>query len=123
MSKKKAKPEKIDVFVGRNLKNLRFTAGISQTKMGEILGVSYQQLQKYERGSNRLPVSSLYKLKHLLDVPYERFFKGIEWAEDSEKISLIEMDGDTRELFYKIAHIEDPHLKEKIGHIVDVLTD
>lgn len=57
---------------------MRQEAGLSQMKVGKILGVSFQQIQKYETGSNRLPVEKLYVLKHLYDAPYERFFEGFE---------------------------------------------
>lgn len=66
------------VVFGKNLRRLREQAGLSQIRIGAILNVSFQQVQKYERGANRLPVEKLYILKHFYDVPYARFFKGME---------------------------------------------
>ncbi len=51
-------------------------AGLTQVKLGRALGVTFQQVQKYETGDNRLPVEKLYILRHLYGVPYERFFEG-----------------------------------------------
>ena len=65
-------------IIGANLRNLRRRAGLSQSELGHSLNVTFQQVQKYENGQNRLPVEKLYVLKHLYDVPYEYFFVGLE---------------------------------------------
>ncbi len=75
--KRKPVPSESTVF-GKNLRRLRQRAGLSQMRIGTILNVSFQQVQKYERGINRLPVEKLYILKHFYDVPYGNFFKGME---------------------------------------------
>jgi transcriptional regulator with XRE-family HTH domain len=62
-------PNPIDVEVGRRLKRRRTLLGISQERLGELLGVSYQQIQKYERGTNRIGSSRLYDICRILDVP------------------------------------------------------
>jgi transcriptional regulator with XRE-family HTH domain len=62
-------PDPIDVEVGLALRRLRRNAGLSQTDLGESLGVSFQQIQKYERGSNRISASTLVKLARFLGVP------------------------------------------------------
>ena len=50
---------------------------MTQVELSDFLNVSYQQIQKYEAGRNRLPIDSLYKLKDFLDVPFEHFFVGV----------------------------------------------
>jgi transcriptional regulator with XRE-family HTH domain len=81
MSKKESKSSKRvppeAKTIGANLRKLRKEAGLSQQKLGRVLGVSFQQLQKYETGRNRLPVDRLYTLKHFFDVPYECFLTGL----------------------------------------------
>src|SRR4051794_27017003 len=62
-------PNPIDVEVGRRLKRRRTLLGVSQERLGELLGVSYQQIQKYERGTNRIGSSRLYDICRILDVP------------------------------------------------------
>src|SRR5690349_3067599 len=62
-------PNPIDVEVGRRLKRRRTLLGISQERLGELLGISYQQIQKYERGTNRIGSSRLYDICRILDVP------------------------------------------------------
>ena len=62
-------PNPIDIEVGRRLKRRRTLLGVSQERLGELLGVSYQQVQKYERGTNRIGSSRLYDICRILDVP------------------------------------------------------
>ncbi len=65
-------------IIGANLRRLRHKVGLSQVDLGCSLDVSFQQVQKYENGQNRLPIEKLYLLKHLYGVPYEYFFAGME---------------------------------------------
>lgn len=60
---------------GRNLKILRTRYGYSQHAIACVLNVSYQQIQKYETGTNRLSAEGLFILKHFYDVPYDVFFE------------------------------------------------
>jgi transcriptional regulator with XRE-family HTH domain len=62
-------PNPVDVEVGRRLKRRRTLLGMSQERLGELLGISYQQVQKYERGANRIGSSRLYDICRILDVP------------------------------------------------------
>lgn len=75
--KKRRVPKEVRI-IGENLRRFRHRAGLSQTDVGESLSVSFQQIQKYESGTNRLPIEKLYILKHIYDVPYEYFFVGLE---------------------------------------------
>ena len=67
-------PNPIDAEVGRRLKQRRTLLGMSQERLGELLGVTYQQVQKYERGANRIGSSRLYDICRILDVPVSYFF-------------------------------------------------
>ncbi len=64
-------------IIGKNLRNLRESRGLSQTVLGHALGVSFQQIQKYERGDSSMSVLRFYALSHFLDVPYDALFAGI----------------------------------------------
>jgi transcriptional regulator with XRE-family HTH domain len=67
----------IDEHVGARLRKRRIARGLSQGALATILGVSFQQLHKYETGENRISVSRLYQLCLVLDVPLDWFFEGL----------------------------------------------
>jgi transcriptional regulator with XRE-family HTH domain len=69
------RPHPIDIHVGARLRARRTLLGMNQTKLGEGLGVSFQQVQKYERGTNRIGSSRLFRLTRALDVSIEYFFE------------------------------------------------
>jgi transcriptional regulator with XRE-family HTH domain len=68
-------PDPIDVLVGNRVRARRALLGMSQEKLGASLGVSFQQVQKYERGANRIGSSSLHRISLTLDVNVNYFFK------------------------------------------------
>ena len=74
----------IDVHVGARLRARRTILGMSQTALGDAIGISFQQLQKYESGSNRTSASRLYELSKLLDVDIGYFFDEMDQATESE---------------------------------------
>jgi len=67
-------PDPIDVHVGSRVRLRRTLLGMSQEKLGDALGLTFQQIQKYERGANRIGSSRLFKLSQILDVPVSFFF-------------------------------------------------
>ena len=74
----------IDVHVGARLRARRTLLVMSQTVLGDALGISFQQLQKYEGGSNRISASRLYELSKILDVDIGYFFDEMDQAIKSE---------------------------------------
>ncbi len=64
----------IDVHVGRRVRLRRTLLGMSQEQLGEALNITFQQVQKYERGSNRISASRLWDIAQILDVPVSFFF-------------------------------------------------
>lgn len=68
----------IDGKVGENIKARRTMVGISQTELANHLGITFQQVQKYEKGSNRVGSSRLYEIAQILDTPLSSFFDGVE---------------------------------------------
>src|SRR5215213_8409991 len=71
---KTERPNPIDVRVGARLRLRRNMLGLSQEKLGEMIGLTFQQVQKYERGANRIGASRLHELSRVLDVPISFFF-------------------------------------------------
>ena len=67
----------VDVHVGRKLKQIRTLRRLSQTDVARKLNLSFQQIQKYEIGSNRVAASRLFELAQILDVPPSYFFEGL----------------------------------------------
>lgn len=76
----------IDVHVGKQLVALRLAAGQNQSEIGRVLGLTFQQIQKYERGANRMSASVLATLADHFGVSVERFFEGREPVEGDFKI-------------------------------------
>ncbi len=67
-------PSPVDVHVGARLRQRRTLLGMSQTTLGDAIGITFQQVQKYERGANRISASRLFDLSRVLDVPIQFFF-------------------------------------------------
>ncbi len=70
-------PDPVDVHVGAQLRRLRRIKRLSQSSLAGRLGVTFQQVQKYERGVNRVSASMLYRAAEILDVPVGYFFDGL----------------------------------------------
>ena len=73
-SDREARPSPIDIHVGSRIRLRRTLLGMSQERLGESLGLTFQQVQKYERGVNRVGASRLFDLSRVLDVPISFFF-------------------------------------------------
>src|SRR6201985_1779523 len=71
------KPNPVDVHVGSRVRLRRTLLGMSQEKLGEAIGLTFQQVQKYERGANRIGASRLFDLARVLDVPVAFFFEDL----------------------------------------------
>ncbi len=69
------KPSPIDVHVGARVRQRRTLLGMTQTDLADVLGLTFQQVQKYERGMNRVSASRLFELSQVFDVPIEHFFE------------------------------------------------
>jgi transcriptional regulator with XRE-family HTH domain len=72
----KKSPNPVDKHVGRRVRMRRMMLAMSQEKLGNALGLSFQQVQKYEKGSNRIGASRLQQISHILQVPVAFFFEG-----------------------------------------------
>lgn len=72
------KPNPIDVHVGMRVRLRRTLLGMSQEKLGDALGLTFQQVQKYERGANRIGASRLFDLSRVLEVPVAYFYDAMD---------------------------------------------
>lgn len=75
MMENKKKPNPIDIHVGSRIRLRRTMLGMSQEKLGESLGITFQQIQKYEKGTNRVGASRLQNISSVLNVPVSFFFE------------------------------------------------
>ena len=75
-------PNFVDVHVGSRIRMRRQLIGMSQEKLGELLGITFQQVQKYEKGANRISASRLYYTAKILGVPVQFFFEDLPGVED-----------------------------------------
>ena len=88
MNNKPRSPHPTDTHVGRRIRIRRTLAGFSQTKLADELDLTFQQLQKYESGANRVSASRLWAISQILDVPIAFFFSGLgDEAADEIEIS------------------------------------
>lgn len=76
MPKKKANP--VDAHVGYRVRLRRMLIGMSQERLGDLLGLTFQQVQKYERGINRIGAGRLYEVAEILGVPINFFYEGMD---------------------------------------------
>ncbi len=112
---------RIDALVGSRVRMLRERRKMSQTALGEAIGVSFQQIQKYERGANRISASALFHIAQSLGVSPADFFEGLtaqgdgalEWSKMS--------DPQLRGLMDNFARIPSNRVKTKIAELVEQL--
>ena len=71
-------PNPVDVHIGGRIRLARITLSMSQEKLGERLGLTFQQVQKYEKGANRVGGSRLWHISQILEVPPAFFFEGLD---------------------------------------------
>lgn len=67
----------VDRKLGERVRARRLEIGMSQEKLADLLGVTFQQVQKYEKGVNRIAASRLFDISHALEMPVQRFFEGL----------------------------------------------
>ena len=101
----------IAMTIGKNMRAFRTAHGLSQAEVAECLGVTFQQVQKYENGKNRISSVSLAKLRDFYDVPYEAGYapfvpKNRDWARLASE---------------KIHEIKEPVLAKKVYEIIEIL--
>ncbi len=114
----------IDRLVGRQLRRRRLELGLSQLRVAEAIGVTFQQIQKYERGSNRVVASRLYDLASVLHVPLEYFFaevgsaRPVENPAEDAAATGYPSPRETRNLIAAYHAIADPALRKKLIELV-----
>lgn len=113
----------VDSLVGERIRKRRILAGLTQDQLGEALGVSYQQIQKYETGANRVSAGRLYLLADRLNISPGWFFEGLA---DIDAQSGDELDASSRfaiECVRSLTRIRDEKVRASILNMVRALAD
>ena len=129
------KPNPIDIHVGSRVRLRRMLLGMSQEKLGDQMSLTFQQIQKYEKGTNRIGASRLYQIAQILEVPVQFFFDDAPIpAGMSEKTGMGEpkMESflyefistrDGLELIRAFVSIHDPKVRKRVVDLVRTLSD
>ena len=117
-------PHPVDVHVGARLRIKRRLLGVSQTELGNALGLTYQQIQKYENGSNRVSASRLYQVASIFGVPIMFFFEDmpseITGPEKFPADALV-IDDQTTKLLRAYLSVPDDQVRKGIRNLVKEL--
>jgi transcriptional regulator with XRE-family HTH domain len=128
-------PDPIDQHVGTRIRGRRVGLRISQTKLGQSIGVTFQQIQKYESGTNRVGASNLFKIAKALGVEVAFFFEGVareEMEMEGASLGLAEPppqafdvnpmnSREAFELMHNYFRIADPTIRKRLFQLVRVL--
>jgi transcriptional regulator with XRE-family HTH domain len=130
--KKQASP--IDVQVGTRVRLRRMLIGMSQERLGELLGLTFQQVQKYEKGVNRIGAGRLFQVAHILGVPIDYFYEGVNGALEetpgfaepgagSPPVMEFLSSGEGLQLSLAFMKIKDPKVRKRVLDLVKSLAD
>lgn len=125
-------PDPIDRYVGSRVRARRVGIRLSQTKLGEAIGVTFQQVQKYENGTNRIGASNLFKIAKTLGVEVAYFFEGVQEIADSmaAEASDVPLAGvkedpmtsrDAIELMHNYYRVKDANVRKRLAQFVKTL--
>jgi transcriptional regulator with XRE-family HTH domain len=130
------KPNPVDVHVGSRVRYRRMIVGMSQEKLGEKMNLTFQQIQKYEKGTNRIGASRLFQLSKILDVPVGYFFEdafansapshAIQGLHEPEQEGFLLDFLNSREgldLNKAFAKIQDPKVRRRVIDLVRALSE
>jgi transcriptional regulator with XRE-family HTH domain len=129
----KKSPNPIDVHVGGRIRVRRMMLGMSQEKLGEALGITFQQIQKYEKGTNRVGASRLQNISSVLQTPPAYFFQDAPGGADAESAGFAEAShsyvvdflssAEGLALNRAFASITDPKLRRRIVDLVQAIAE
>ncbi len=113
-------PNPVDVHVGKRIRERRVSLGMSQTDIGEYLGLTFQQIQKYERGANRISASKLWTLSHFFEVSVEWFFDGLGKAGKGQEDVMTRPEARQLARYYQASQ---PSIRKRLRALVRATAD
>jgi len=125
VAKKQANP--IDIQVGNRVRIRRMLIGMSQERLGDLLGLTFQQVQKYEKGVNRIGAGRLFEVSRILNVPVDFFYEGVAAAGQPESDGAPVMEfvssGEGRQLALAFMKIKDTKVRKRMLDLVKSLAE
>ena len=119
------KSDGVDKHVGERVRLRRIMLKMSQTELGNKIGVTFQQLQKYEKGANRIGASRLYQLAQILNVPPGFFFEGLPGSKVNAVLPdyLIDLMGtaEGQRIVQALARVRDKKVRGPLEQLLDSL--
>src|SRR5215471_7912729 len=114
-------PDSVDRIVGRNIRIYRLQKGLTQTELADQLELTFQQVQKYEKGTNRVGSGRLLKIATYLGVPVTALFKGSDEMADTDKQSIFDQlaKPHANRLLQAFARIDDDGLRRSVVQLVE----
>ena len=116
-------PRPVDAHVGSRVRQRRKLLGMSQKQLGEALGVTFQQVGKYESAVDRISASRLWRLSQVLDVPIPYFFEGLDEAAEASSSNDNLSKRETLELVRAYYRITDPEIRKRLRKLVKAVAD
>jgi len=114
-----------DAEIGKRIRALRLERGLSQTELGNLLGVTFQQIQKYEKGANRVAAGRLQRVAEALDVPITFFYAGSPGEQENVEtdsvdvgLGFLETAGAVR-LVRAFSRIQDPEMRRALVELTE----
>lgn len=117
--KSKGRANAIDIIIGQQLRTKRLEKNLSQEELGDAMGVTFQQIQKYENGANRLSASRLFIAAYALDSDLTEFFKNSEGEHFFDIIKSDDKKNEFAEIMLLFENIKDIYSKKKILKFID----
>jgi transcriptional regulator with XRE-family HTH domain len=112
---------RVDAYVGERIRERRTALGLTQDHLASALEISYQQVQKYETGANRVSAGRLYEVAKKLDVDISFFFEGLDEQADVQPLEHGGKNRSTIELVRNFSHIGDPQIRSALSGLVKSL--
>lgn len=114
----------VDTHVGKKIRQRRWLTGMTQQELAEIVGIKFQQIQKYETGANRVSASRLWDISEALDVPIASFFEGLRETEQAADRALDDPLGDKEAMDLVRSYYAIPeNQRRRLFELARVLSD
>jgi transcriptional regulator with XRE-family HTH domain len=118
MTKHSRTTERVDDYVGARIRERRIMLGLTQSQFAKMIGVTYQQIHKYERGINPVSAGRLYEIARALEVPITYFYEGVG---DENSPQLAPHQRMILEIASNFAAIENEKHRQALNHVARVL--